>query len=234
MGVVRHRARHHLGSRRAGEPQELVDLMAGDVGENSAESIRVVEPVRAAGAAGQMFAVSLAVRTQPQGLHDLTDPSGAYQLARTGHATDLEALREGDRPEPTRLGHRVPDLVQLLECDTTRLVRNDVLAIAHRLDGDRCATVRDSRGDDQVDLVVVQELLRVLEPRRLRPPTPDLPGDGRIRVVGTDSDELAALVQQAGDLVVDMRVIQTDRCEADAHGDSLLIAGRSSQPARAL
>src|SRR5215218_3795441 len=96
MRVVGHGARHHLGGRAAGEPQELVDLMTGDVGDDPAEPIMVVEPVRAASAARQMGGVSFAVGAKPQGLHNLTDSAGANEFARTGHAADLEALGEGD------------------------------------------------------------------------------------------------------------------------------------------
>ena len=70
--------------------------MTGDVGDDPAESIMVVEPVRPAGAAGQMGAVSLAVRAQPQRLHHLAYSAGANEFARTRHATDLEAPGEGD------------------------------------------------------------------------------------------------------------------------------------------
>ena len=59
----------------AGEQQELVDLMARDVGEDAAEPIAVVEPVGPALAAGEMGAVSLAVRAEAQGLHDPADPT---------------------------------------------------------------------------------------------------------------------------------------------------------------
>ena len=70
--------------------------MTGDVGDDPAEPIRVVEPVRTAGAAGEMVAVSFAMRAEAKGLHDLTYPSGASEFTRTGHATDLEPLREGE------------------------------------------------------------------------------------------------------------------------------------------
>src|SRR5918994_2075982 len=130
MGVVGHGARHHLGGSRTGEPQELVDLMTGDVGDDPAEPIMIVEPVRAPGSPCQMAGIYLAVRAQPQRLHNLTYTAGANEFASPGHATDLEPLGESHRPKPTRLGHGILDLLQLLVRNTTWFVGDDILAVA--------------------------------------------------------------------------------------------------------
>jgi hypothetical protein len=43
-------------------------------------------------------------------------------------------------------------------------------------------------------------------------------GDRRVPIIGGDTDQLAALVQQAGDLAVDVGVIQPDSSETDGWG----------------
>ena len=210
MGVVGHRAGHHLGGLGAGEPQELVDLVAGDVGEDAAGAGRVVEPVGPTCAAGQVGAVAFPVRTQSQGLDDLADPPGADQLAGPDRAAHLEPLGEGDRPEPPGLGHRPLELGELVEGDAPRLVGHDVLAVTQRLDGDRTAAVRHRCGDDQVDRRVLQQLAAVGDPRGVRPAGPGGLGHRGVRVVGAQPDELAALTQQTLGLPEGVGVVQAD------------------------
>src|ERR687897_3859611 len=106
MGVVGDGAGDDLGVLGTGEPQELVDLVAGDVGENAAGPVSVVEPLRTSCPTREVAPVALAVGSEAQGLDDPPDPSLPDQLAGLDRAAHLEALREGDRPEPTRLGDR--------------------------------------------------------------------------------------------------------------------------------
>ena len=68
----------------SGEPQELVDLVAGDVGDDAAEPGAVVEPVGSADPAGEVGRVTLPVRPEPDGLDDLADPARPDQFVRRG------------------------------------------------------------------------------------------------------------------------------------------------------
>ncbi len=66
VGEVPDRAGDHLGRPGAGEPEELVDLVRGDVDQDSAVPALVVEPVRPAGAAAEVGPVADPVRTEAE------------------------------------------------------------------------------------------------------------------------------------------------------------------------
>src|SRR4051812_40438140 len=107
MGVVGDRAGDDLGGVGAGEEEELVDLVAGDVSQDAAGPFPVIEPVGSAGTPGEVGTVALPVRTEPEGLHDLADPAGPDELACLDRTAHLEPLREGHRPEAAGLAHRL-------------------------------------------------------------------------------------------------------------------------------
>src|SRR5215203_1022887 len=96
MGVVRHRAGYDLGGVSACEPQELVDLVTGDVGENSSRSLPVIEPAGTPLTSSEVSAVTFTMRSESESLHHLTDPPFADELAGPGHTAHLEPLGEGD------------------------------------------------------------------------------------------------------------------------------------------
>ena len=157
-----------------------------------------------------MGAVAFPVRSEAQGLDDPADPSGADQLAGLDGAAHLEALGEGDRPEPARLRDRLLDLVELIEGDAAGLVGDDVLAVAQRLDRDGGPAVGHGGGDDQVNGRIAEQGLRVVAHSHVGPAFANRPRDRRGRVVGAEPDELAALAQQPVDLPEDMCVVQAD------------------------
>ena len=108
--------------------------MAADVGEDAAELIAVVEPVRPALAAGEMGAVFLAVRAEAQGLHDPADPTIPDKLsAGLNGAWDLrsatEKVTDQKRPDAATVFSRSSSSSSV---DTAGLVGHDVLAVAQR------------------------------------------------------------------------------------------------------
>ncbi len=223
MGVVGHRARDDLGVLGAGEPEELVDLVTRDVGEDASGAVVVVEPVRAPGAAGEMGSIPLPVGPEPEGLHHPPDPALADQLARADGAAHLEPLRERDGPEPTGRRHGLLDLVELVDGDATGLVSDHVLAVAQGLQRDGRAAVRDGRGDDHVNGRIAEQGRRVIDPGRIGPLLPSRLRDGGTRVVGAEADQLGALPEQPADLAQRVGVVQADGGETD--GAAGLICG---------
>ena len=63
---------------------------------------------------------------------------------------------------------------------------------------------------DQLDRWVSQQLVDVVDPRGVRPASPNLLRHGGIGVLGTDPDEGATRRQEAGDLSEDVGVVQAD------------------------
>ena len=200
MGVVGHRAGHDLGGVGAGEPEELVDLVAGDVGEDAAGPVPVVEPVGPALAAGEMGAVALAVGAEAQGLHDPADPTGADQLAGLDRAAHLEPLGERHRPEPAglrdRLLHRRPARSRLMQ---PGLSATTSLPLRSAVDGDRTArrsgtaavTIRSIVGSRSRSLPSASLHRSIGPPARGRPARPPQSGSSEL-----ETDELATLAEQ--------------------------------------
>src|SRR5215218_6820791 len=117
MGVVRHRAGYDLGGVSACEPQELVDLVTGDVGDDSSRSLPVIEPAGTPLTSREVSTVTFTMGSESESLHHLTDPAFADQLAGLRHTAHLEPLGEGDRPDAPGHVHRLLDLVKLLKAD---------------------------------------------------------------------------------------------------------------------
>jgi hypothetical protein len=89
---------HDLGIVRAGEMQELVDLMRGDIGQDAAEPGLVEEP------AGPDRAVE-PMRPESDRLHDAPDRSVRDQFAGDDGRGNDEALGEADREDAAGLRH---------------------------------------------------------------------------------------------------------------------------------
>ena len=98
VGEVSDRTGDDLSRGRSGEPEELVDLVTRDVGDDAAELVAVIEPIRPTATAGEVGAVAFAVRTQAEGLDDLADPSGADQSpARVTQRTSKRSEKVTDQ-----------------------------------------------------------------------------------------------------------------------------------------
>src|SRR4029450_13222538 len=183
-----------------GEPQELVDLVAGDIGDDAAGPVSVVEPVRTSRTTREVRAVSLPVGSKSQRLYDLPDSPLSDQLSGFDRAAHLEALRKRDRPESTGLGDRLLDLLELIERDAPGLVGDDVLAVGQRLDCDGGTLVGNRGRDDYVDRGITERARHVLDPHHVRPASPNLSCNGRSGVLGAEPDELRALIEHTLDM----------------------------------
>ena len=146
--VLRTRERD-LGVGHAGEHQELVDLVRGDVDEDAAVLRLVVEPRVAQRAV-------LAVRPEAHGLHDVADRAVAHEVQRARHRPYLEALGEVHRPDALRLLLHATHGIQLLERGDARLVGHEVLAGAHRLDRVLRTIAGDRRAGDELHARVLE------------------------------------------------------------------------------
>src|SRR4029450_10566373 len=211
MGVVGDGARDHMGLLGAGKPQELVDLVARDVGNDAAGPVPVVKPFRTTLTTGEGGAGALPVRSESQGLHDLANPPFSDQLPGFDRAAHLEALRERNRPESTRLGDRLLDLVELFERDTAGLVRDDVLAVRQGLDRDGGAPVRNRRCDDQIDRRITKQTHWVVDPHHIGPAPWSRRCNRSVSVLGAEPGELATLIKKTLDLPEGMGMVQANR-----------------------
>jgi hypothetical protein len=137
----------------------------------------------------------ITMRAQAQGLHDPADPTLPDKLAGHNGASDLEALREGDRPEAARRRDRLLQVVQLIERDTAGLVGHDVLAVAQRGHRDCGTAVGHSGRDNHINRRIAQQGLRVVRPLHVGPAFDNLPRNRCGLVVREDAHQLATLAQ---------------------------------------
>ena len=201
MGVVGDGAGDDLGRVGAGEPQELVELVAGDVGDDAAGPVPVVEPVRASRPTGEVGAVALPVGPRPRvcttrPIRPSRTSSPALIAQRTSKRS--EKVTDQNRPD-SRDG--LLDLVELVEADAAGLVGDHVLAVAQaRRPRWRRADrgPRPSRSGRSTDHGPGSSHHRSTitsghrSPGRLR--------DRRGWVVGAESNQLTALAEQPVDL----------------------------------
>ena len=108
----------------AGEEQELLDLVRGDVGQDAAVARALEEPGRRGW---------LRRRCGPRPMVCITSPIAPARPARRrdggGH---LEVLGVEDREDAAGLGLDPPQLGELVQRRHARLVEHHVLAVAHR------------------------------------------------------------------------------------------------------
>src|SRR4029453_18549665 len=74
MRVVGDGARCDLRVLGTGEPQELVDLVAGNVGDDASGPVAVVKPFRTSLTTCEMGTVALPVGSESQSLHNASYP----------------------------------------------------------------------------------------------------------------------------------------------------------------
>ncbi len=154
------------------------------------------------------------VRSQPDGLHDAADRAGADQLDRTGHGADLEPFGVVDRPDAPGVGNRPPQLGKLLGGGASGLVAHHILAVAHRLDGDRGAVAVDRGGEDQLHAGIFQQAAFVGDARDVRI-APDEAVQRLWFAVGPVADALAAVFEQAAGHFIDVTMVEADRGELE-------------------
>ncbi len=116
VGVVGDVRGHDLGARRAGEVQELVALVRGDVAQDAAVALALEEPVRPR-------VVAQRVRAEAHGLHDAADRAFGDEATRLFGGAVLEALGEADREDAPGLGLHALHLGEFVEADDSRVCR---------------------------------------------------------------------------------------------------------------
>ncbi len=137
---------------RAGEMQELLDLVRGDVGEDAAVGRGVEEPVGARGGVQ-------AVRAEARDVDDAADGSGLDQPGGGSGRRHLEPLREIDGPDAPGFRDCLAQAAQFVAGQAAGLVDHHVLAVAHGGDGKLGAAIGASGDEHEVDGVVPQNRL---------------------------------------------------------------------------
>jgi hypothetical protein len=154
------------------------------------------------------------VRAHAERLDDAANRARLHEFGRRGDRPHLEALGIAHRPDPPGLGHDAPQLRELIERRAARLVAHHVLAAPHGLERDPRPLAGDARGDDQPHLRVVEQPPPVVH----APEVWETLGEAleRLRLaLGPVAGALAAQLDQASDLLVDVPVVEADRGELE-------------------
>ena len=91
------------------------------------------------------------VWSQTQRLHDFSDRACGNGFAGAGYGGNLETFREIDGPDAAGLGCRKPQTLQIGERGAPGLVRQNVLAVPHRINRKRCARGRSRGNHNRID-----------------------------------------------------------------------------------
>ena len=153
------------------------------------------------------------MRPEPREVHDLADGARFDELGGAGHRPHLESLREVDGPDAPGLRPDPLHLRELRERSDPRLVRHHVLAVAHRPHRDAGPFVRNRRGDDEVDVRILEQPLGVVGPREAGEALEE--AAERLRIaIGPEPRARATEVEKPADLMVDVAMIEADRRES--------------------
>ncbi len=152
VGVIGNGGGHDLNLGRTREEHELVDLVAGNVGDDTTVGFALEEPLRA------NLAVQ-AVRAKADSLDDAADGALRNEFSSLGHAWDFEALGEIHGPDALGLCHRLAQAVELFECGATGLVGHDILAGFHGGNREIGALGGNIGDHDEIDGAVSQQRL---------------------------------------------------------------------------
>ena len=186
-------------ARGAGNVQELLELVAADVGEDAAHAALVVEPRRAR-------LVHQVVRRHDQHLQHAADGAAAHQLARLPGRRVVQPLAVVDQVLAAGRRHRGAGRGELAEGRERPLVGEVVLARRQHLPADGGARVGDGGGRHQADGGVGEDRLERAGGLRLREP---LAEGGHLLGVGVEHPgQGGAGVDQAPGLPVDVAVAQ--------------------------
>ena len=157
----------------AGVVQELLELMAADVGEDAARLFARPEPI---GPAGRRAAV----RPETDHLHHAADGAALDELPGAHGALHVQPLGVVDHVFPAGLGDLAPRGLELLEGGEGRLVGEVILARIHHAEAERAALVRHGGGGDELDLALLEHGLERAGAAwpagrscRISPPSPD-------------------------------------------------------------
>ena len=151
---------------------------------------------------------------ETDGLQHAADGPRLHELASAHGGLVLEAFGVEDREDALGLGLDAPSLGQLLERRCPGFVHQEVLAVLHDANAQRCTLVRDAGAHHELER-------RVLEDLALAPRLPDVGvalGEllSQLGFLGVERDELAASAHDGAHLTIDVTVIDTHDAEADA------------------
>lgn len=162
---------------------------------------------------GRPLRQAQAVGAETDRLHHLADGARPHQPQRLDGGGAFEAFGEEHGEQPPGLGLDRARLGQLIEIGEGGLVREDILAVPHGLDAEPGPLVGHGGGDQQVDRRVLEDSARIADPAGVgMGPAKRL---GEIGLRGVKGDECAPGLAQAGDLPVDVEMIDADDAEAD-------------------
>src|SRR5258706_4307316 len=118
--------------------------MRGNIADDPSVAFPLEKPF---GTARQVWPV----RTQARCLDHAANRPGADQLPSLDGRRAFQAFAEADRVDALRLSLYATDLGKLVERSETRLVAHVVFAVAHDLNTERRAFVRDPGADDHLN-----------------------------------------------------------------------------------
>src|ERR1700726_815303 len=151
----------HFGILRTGEEEELLDLMRGDISEDAAITLALEEPT------GSGSLVD-AVRAQPDGINNRADCASPHQLPGSHDAAHSEVLGMVDRIDALRFRLHTARFIELSQRGHAGLVRHEILAGAHNLDGQGCSVSIYASARHQSDIRIVYDTSATIEADRLR------------------------------------------------------------------
>ncbi|MPM93805.1 hypothetical protein SDC9_140947 [bioreactor metagenome] len=151
----------HVGIGISRIVEELLDLMAADVGQNTAVLFFLEEPIRT-------FLFIQAMRSKTRHLDDAADPSLFDQLAGKHSAFHMQSFAEIYPIFFAGLGHYFFGLFQLLKCREAGLVGEVVFPCPHDAVAQSAAQIRNGRSRNQLDLWIFQDLLQGLSNGNIR------------------------------------------------------------------
>ena len=137
MVIVARTAVHDAGILGTGEENDLLDLMAADVREDTAVTVFIKEPVRTAALGAH------AVRAPAHHLHHLANFALFQQLLCVHRAFHMQTLAKVAEVFLPGLTHGLTHLFQVLGRNERRLIHKEILAVAHSFHAQRAAVQRD-------------------------------------------------------------------------------------------
>src|SRR5262249_35086476 len=155
-----------------------------------------------------------AMRSQTNGLEDLTDGPGVDQLTCFDSCGVLEPFAVHDRVDAPCLFLHAANLCELFERRDAGLVRHVIFAVSHRFNADGRAVLRYRGAEDELDRRVFENFLLAAGGLGLRVTFGE--SGGKLRLLGVERDQFSATPSHRSNLTVDVIVIDPDNREANS------------------
>jgi hypothetical protein len=143
--------------------QELIDLMARDIGQDATIGSTLEEPTRPGRAVQPM-------RAQTHRLNHAAYGTATHQLVRHGDGGNFEPLGKIDGPDATGFLLYRTDLRQLLGRGATGFVDHHILSRTHCRDGQSGPIPWDGRDHHKCDIGAVEQVPVIGHPGNIREP----------------------------------------------------------------